>query len=58
MGVIWTTVLCIAGSSLAGIIGQFIGWHKAGEGVGFIATVIDAIILLAICGKIKRKTSS
>jgi uncharacterized membrane protein YeaQ/YmgE (transglycosylase-associated protein family) len=58
MGVIWTIVLCIAGSFLAGIIGQFIGWYKAGQGAGFIATVIVAIILLAICGKIKGKTWS
>lgn len=58
MGVIWTIVLGIAGSFLAGIIGQFIGWYKAGQGAGFIATVNVAIILLAICGKIKGKTSS
>jgi uncharacterized membrane protein YeaQ/YmgE (transglycosylase-associated protein family) len=58
MGVIWTIVLGIAGSFLAGIIGQFTGWYKAGEGAGFIATVTVAIILLAICGKIKGKTSS
>jgi uncharacterized membrane protein YeaQ/YmgE (transglycosylase-associated protein family) len=58
MGVIWTIVLGIAGSFLAGIIGQFIGWYKAGQGAGFIATVTVAIILLAICGKIKGKTSS
>jgi uncharacterized membrane protein YeaQ/YmgE (transglycosylase-associated protein family) len=43
---------------LAGIIGQFIGWYKAGEGAGFIVSVIGAIILLVIYGKIKGKTSS
>ena len=32
MGVIWAIVLGIAGSFLAGIIGQFIGWYKAGQG--------------------------
>jgi len=58
MGVIMTILLGIAGSFLAGIIGQFIGWYKAGEGSGFIASVIVAIILLVIYGKIKGKTSS
>jgi uncharacterized membrane protein YeaQ/YmgE (transglycosylase-associated protein family) len=58
MGFITTILLGIAGSFLAGIIGQFIGWYKAGEGAGFIASVIVAIILLVIYGKIKSKTSS
>ena len=58
MGFIMTILLGIAGSFLAGIIGQAIGWYKAGEGAGFIASVIVAIILLVIYGKIKGKTSS
>ena len=58
MGFITTILLGIAGSFLAGIIGQFIGWYKAGQGAGFIASVIVAIILLVIYGKIKSKTSS
>ena len=57
MGFIMTIVLGIAGSFLAGIIGQAIGWYRAGEGAGFIASVIVAIILLVIYGKIKGKTS-
>jgi len=58
MGFITTILLGIAGSFLAGIIGEAIGWYKAGEGAGFIASVIVAIILLVIYGKIKGKTSS
>ncbi len=58
MGFIMTILLGIAGSFLAGIIGQAIGWYKAGEGAGFIASIIVAIILLVIYGKIKGKTSS
>jgi uncharacterized membrane protein YeaQ/YmgE (transglycosylase-associated protein family) len=58
MGFFTTILLGIAGSFLAGIIGQFIGWYKAGEGAGFIASVIVAIILLVVYGKIKSKTSS
>jgi uncharacterized membrane protein YeaQ/YmgE (transglycosylase-associated protein family) len=58
MGIIMTILLGIAGSFLAGVVGQFIGWYKAGEGAGFIASIIVAIILLVIYGKIKGKTSS
>jgi uncharacterized membrane protein YeaQ/YmgE (transglycosylase-associated protein family) len=58
MGIIMTIVLGIAGSFLAGIIGQAIGWYRAGEGAGFIASVIVAIILLVIYGKIKGRTPS
>jgi uncharacterized membrane protein YeaQ/YmgE (transglycosylase-associated protein family) len=58
MGFIMTILLGIAGSFLAGIIGQAIGWYRAGEGAGFIASVVVAIILLVIYGKIKRKPSS
>jgi uncharacterized membrane protein YeaQ/YmgE (transglycosylase-associated protein family) len=38
MGLIMTILLGIVGSFLAGIIGQAIGWYKAGEGAGFIAS--------------------
>jgi len=58
MGLIMTILVGIAGSFLAGIIGQAIGWYRAGEGAGFIASVIVAVILLVIYGKIKGKTSS
>jgi len=58
MGIIMTILLGIAGSFLAGVIGQSIGWYQAGQGAGFIASVIVAIILLVIYGKIKGKTSS
>lgn len=52
MGFIVTILLGIAGSFLAGIIGQFMGWYRAGEGAGFIASVIVAILLLVIYGRI------
>ena len=58
MGFIMTDLLGIAGSFLAGVIGQAIGWYRAGEGAGFIASVIVAIILLVIYGGIKGKTAS
>lgn len=53
MGFVMTIGLGIAGSLIAGIAGEAIGWYKAGEGAGFIASVIVAILLLVIYGKIK-----
>jgi len=40
---------------LLGIGGQALGWYQAGEGAGFIASVIAAILLLVIYGKIRQK---
>jgi len=57
MGFIMTIVLGIAGSFLAGVVGQFLGWYKAGEGAGFIASVVVAILLLVIYGKIRGNSS-
>jgi uncharacterized membrane protein YeaQ/YmgE (transglycosylase-associated protein family) len=53
MGFIVTILLGIAGSFLAGVIGQFLGWYQAGEGAGFIASVVVAILLLVIYGKVR-----
>jgi uncharacterized membrane protein YeaQ/YmgE (transglycosylase-associated protein family) len=52
MGFIMTVLLGIGGSFFAGVIGQFLGWYQAGEGAGFIASVIVAILLLVIYGKL------
>ena len=53
MGFIATIVLGVAGSFLAGVIGQYLGWYQAGEGAGFIASVVVAILLLVVYGKIR-----
>ena len=53
MGFIATILLGIAGSFLAGVIGQYFGWYQAGEGAGFIASVVVAILLLVIYGKVR-----
>ena len=47
-GVIVTMLLGIAGSFIAGWIGRALGWYAAGQRAGFIASVIGAIVLLAI----------
>ena len=47
-GCILTILLGVAGALLAGFIGQQIGWYKEGEGAGFIAAIVGAILLLFI----------
>ncbi|MFZ5484794.1 MAG: GlsB/YeaQ/YmgE family stress response membrane protein [Pseudomonadota bacterium] len=53
LGFVMTILLGIAGSFLAGLVGQLMGWYQAGEGAGFIVSVICAIVLLLIYGKVK-----
>ena len=55
MGFIATVVLGMLGSFVAGIIGQAMGWYRAGEGAGFIASVVVAIVLLVIYGRVRDK---
>lgn len=55
MGFIPTILLGVAGSFLAGVIGQSMGWYVAGEGPGFIASVVVAIVLLVIYGRLRDK---
>ncbi|MCE5232483.1 MAG: GlsB/YeaQ/YmgE family stress response membrane protein [Xanthomonadaceae bacterium] len=45
-GFIVTGLLGIAGSLLAGWLGQTLGWYQAGQPAGFIMSVIGAIVLL------------
>jgi len=47
-GIIITILLGIAGSFIAGWGGHALGWYKADQGPGIIASVIGAVILLAI----------
>lgn len=47
-GCIITMLLGIAGSFVAGFLGQLLGLYAPGDPVGLIASVIGAILLLAI----------
>lgn len=47
-GCIVTILLGVAGALLAGFIGHALGWYRAGEGAGFIAAIIGAIIILFV----------
>ncbi len=55
-GFLITVIIGIAGSVLAYYLGKAIGWYGEGETPGFIASVIGAIILLAIYHLITRRS--
>ena len=58
LGIILTAVLGIAGSLVAGFAGQALHWYAQGEPAGFIASVVGAIVLLFIVGKLKGSSPS
>ena len=58
LGIILTAVLGIAGSFLAGFAGKAMGWYTEGQPVGFLASVVGAIVLLFIVSKLKGPSSS
>ena len=55
-GVIVTILLGISGSILAGFTGRSVGWYSEGEPAGFFASVLGAILLLALYRAIKSRS--
>ena len=55
LGLIMTTVLGVAGSLLARYVGVTMGWYGPNASVGWIASIIGAIVLLVIYGLVKKK---
>ena len=53
MGWILTCLLGIGGSMAAGFVGQLLGWYAVGETAGWIASVVGAIVLLFVVGKLR-----
>jgi uncharacterized membrane protein YeaQ/YmgE (transglycosylase-associated protein family) len=47
-GIIVTMLIGLAGAALAGFIGRAVGWYNAGDAAGFIASIVGAVLLLAI----------
>lgn len=47
-GFIITALLGIAGAFVAHLIGSSMGWYTEGQPAGFLASVVGAILLLAI----------
>ena len=55
VGMIMTAVLGIAGSFVANLAGQSIGWYTVGSNAGFIASVVGAVVLLVGYGMVTKK---
>jgi uncharacterized membrane protein YeaQ/YmgE (transglycosylase-associated protein family) len=47
-GIVVTMLIGVAGSFVAGMLGRSLGWYDTNEGAGFIASILGAVILLAI----------
>jgi len=54
-GIIITILIGIAGSLLFTWLGRLIGWYDEGQSAGFIASILGAIVLLAIYRLIKGR---
>jgi uncharacterized membrane protein YeaQ/YmgE (transglycosylase-associated protein family) len=55
MGWIKTILFGIGGSLAATYGGQALGLYQAGQGAGFIGSVVGAVILLVVAGKLGGK---
>ena len=53
LGLIMTTLLGIGGAFMARYAGAAMGWYRAEEPAGWIASVVGAIVLLFIYGLVR-----
>lgn len=57
-GFILTAILGIVGSVLASYLGQAMGWYAEGQGAGWIASILGAIVVLVIYGMVFGRKSA
>lgn len=57
-GFIITTILGIIGAVVATYLGQAVGWYGPGQGGGFIASIVGAVIVLFIYRMVARRSNS
>lgn len=57
MGFIVTTLIGIAGAFIATFLGQAIGWYQPDQAAGWIASILGAVLLLWIYGRMKGQTA-
>jgi uncharacterized membrane protein YeaQ/YmgE (transglycosylase-associated protein family) len=53
-GFIVTVLIGIGGALVATYLGRSLGWYLPGQGAGFLASVIGAIVLLLIYRAVKK----
>lgn len=54
-GFIMTTILGIIGSVVGTYVGSALGWYQVGEGAGFIASVLGAMIVLFLARMLTKR---
>ena len=54
-GCIVTILLGVGGAVVAGFLGQQLGWYRPGEGAGFLAAIVGAILILFVYRLIARR---
>jgi uncharacterized membrane protein YeaQ/YmgE (transglycosylase-associated protein family) len=57
MGFIATVLLGIAGSLAATYAGQAVGWYAAGQGAGWIGSIVGAFVLLWIYQRVIARSA-
>jgi uncharacterized membrane protein YeaQ/YmgE (transglycosylase-associated protein family) len=55
-GFIVTTLLGIGGALAATLLGRAVGWYGEGDGAGFIAAIVGAVLILWVYRKFIKKT--
>ena len=53
-GCIVTILLGVGGAVLAGFLGQQLGWYRPGEGAGFLAAIVGALLILFVYRMVRR----
>lgn len=54
-GMFVTMMLGVAGALVAGFLGRALGWYREGEPAGILASIIGAILLLAVYRLVARR---
>ena len=54
LGIIFTSLLGIAGALLATWLGRQMGWYAIGQAAGFLGALVGAIIILGIAQLLRR----
>ena len=55
-GFILTAALGIVGALVATYLGQALGWYQAGQGAGFIGSIVGAVVILLVWGFIASRS--
>ncbi len=55
LGIVMTSLLGVAGAFVANYAGTALGWYREGEAAGWIASVVGAIVQLALYGLVKGR---